>query len=150
MNKKKLIELRCRAWGITVDEYYCNQCSDFSLEDMTRAYRRGKNKGRAELEETNNELKGKLVLSDMVLTDKTKRIKELKEANKTLATMNNSMWVELEKKRAESQGITNKLHQLIKAKELLKRYVKIYVNPYPEEEVELRDEAEQFISEVEK
>ncbi len=86
----------------------------------------------------------------MVLTDKTKRIKELKEANKTLATMNNSMWVELEKKRAESQGITNKLHQLIKAKELLKRYVKIYVNPYPEEEVELRDEAEQFISEVEK
>ena len=26
---------------------------------------------------------------------------ELKEANKTLATMNNNMWVELEKKRAE-------------------------------------------------
>lgn len=30
-----------------------------------------------ELEEENNELKGKLLLSDMVLTDKTKRIKEL-------------------------------------------------------------------------
>ncbi len=45
MNKKKLIELRCKAWGITEDEYYCNQCSDFSLEDMARAYRRGKNKG---------------------------------------------------------------------------------------------------------
>ena len=48
MNKKKLIELRCKAWGITEDEYYCNQCSDFSLEDMARAYRRGKNKGKAE------------------------------------------------------------------------------------------------------
>jgi len=45
MNKKKLISLRCKAWGITEDEYYCNQCSDFSLEDMARAYRRGKNKG---------------------------------------------------------------------------------------------------------
>lgn len=43
--KQKLIELRCKAWGITEDEYYCNQCSDFSLEDMARAYRRGKNKG---------------------------------------------------------------------------------------------------------
>lgn len=50
MNKKKLIELRCKAWGITEDEYYCNQCSDFSLEDMARAYRRGKNKRRADLE----------------------------------------------------------------------------------------------------
>jgi hypothetical protein len=45
MNKQKLIELRCKAWGITEDEYYCNQCSDFSLEDMARVYRRGKNKG---------------------------------------------------------------------------------------------------------
>jgi ribosomal protein S16 len=45
MTKEKLIELRCKAWGITEDEYYCNQCSDFSLEDMARAYRRGKNKG---------------------------------------------------------------------------------------------------------
>lgn len=57
MNKKKLIELRCKAWGITETEYYCNQCSDFSLEDMARAYRRGKNKGRAELEKENAELK---------------------------------------------------------------------------------------------
>ncbi len=45
VQKKRLIELRCKAWGITEDEYYCNQCSDFSLEDMARAYRRGKNKG---------------------------------------------------------------------------------------------------------
>ena len=57
MNKNKLIELRCKAWGITEDEYYCNQCSDFSLEDMARAYRRGKNKGRADLENENAELK---------------------------------------------------------------------------------------------
>lgn len=57
MNKNKLIELRCKAWGITEDEYYCNQCSDFSLEDMARAYRRGKNKGRAALEKENAELK---------------------------------------------------------------------------------------------
>ena len=48
MNKQKLIKLRCKAWGITEDEYYCNQCSDFSLEDMARAYRRGKNNGKAE------------------------------------------------------------------------------------------------------
>ena len=48
-------------------------------------------------------------------------------------------------------GETEKDEQLTKAKELIKRYVKIYVNPYPEEEVELRNEAEQFLnSEVEK
>lgn len=57
MNKKKLIELRCKAWGITEDEYYCNQCSDFSLEDMARAYRRGKNKGRDDLLKEITELK---------------------------------------------------------------------------------------------
>lgn len=60
MNKKKLIELRCKAWGITETEYYCNQCSDFSLEDMARAYRRGKNKGRADLEKENAERKAQL------------------------------------------------------------------------------------------
>lgn len=52
MNKETLIKLRCDAWGITEAEYYSNQCSDFSLEDMARAYRRGKNKGRAELKES--------------------------------------------------------------------------------------------------
>lgn len=60
MNKKKLIKLRCKAWGITEDEYYCNQCSDFSLEDMARAYRRGKNKGRADLEKQIAELKAQI------------------------------------------------------------------------------------------
>ena len=38
--------------------------------------------------------------------------------------------------------------KLEKAKELLKRYVKIYANPYPEEEIELKNEAEQFLQEV--
>lgn len=38
--------------------------------------------------------------------------------------------------------------QLTKAKEIIKRYVKIYVNPYPEEEIELRNEAEQFLKEA--
>lgn len=67
MNKKKLIELRCEAWGITEAEYYCNQCSDFSLEDMARTYRRGKNKGRAELEAQIAELKEKLEITDLAL-----------------------------------------------------------------------------------
>lgn len=61
MNKQKLIELRCKAWGITEDEYYCNQCSDFSLEDMARAYRRGKNKGRAELEAQIEKMKSDVI-----------------------------------------------------------------------------------------
>lgn len=76
---------------------------------------------------------------------------QMKEANETLATMNNSMWVELEKKRAESQGITNKLHQLIKAKELLKQWVELYkpkLEGYPI--TPIQEQTEQFLSEVEK
>ena len=129
MNEKKLIKLRCKAWGITEDEYYCNQCSDFSLEDMARAYRRGKNKGRADLEKENT---------------------ELKEQIKTLATMNNNMWVELEKKRAESQGITNKLHQLIKAKERIRDLLEIIKRPYQftaPRKIQIVNEAEQLIKE---
>lgn len=60
MNNQKLIKLRCKAWGITEDEYYCNRCSDFSLEDMARAYRRGKNKGRTDATKENAELKSRL------------------------------------------------------------------------------------------
>lgn len=73
---------------------------------------------------------------------------QLKEANQTLAAMNASMWVELEKKRAESQGITNKLRQLIKAKEIvkiLKDDLSMYSGAYQKEIVE----AERFLSEVE-
>ena len=60
MTKEKLIKLRCKAWGITEAEYYCNQCSDFSLEDMSRAYRRGKNKGRADIAKENAGLKAQI------------------------------------------------------------------------------------------
>lgn len=42
--KIKLKDLRCKAWGITEDEYYCKWCGDFDLDDMYKAYRRGKNK----------------------------------------------------------------------------------------------------------
>ena len=89
-----------------------------------------------------------------------KRITELKEANETLATMNNNMWVELEKKRAESQGITNRLHQLTKAKEIIQSFQKFanneieYDPEHPQEHTDLWNslckEAEQFLKELEK
>lgn len=74
---------------------------------------------------------------------------QLKEANQTLATMNESMWVELEMKRAESQGIANRLHQLAKANEIikvLKDSLSMYSGAYQKEIAE----AERFLSEVEK
>ena len=75
---------------------------------------------------------------------------QLKEANETLATMNDNMWVELEKKRAESQGITNKLHQLIKAKKIIEKLISLNRKEWIYSDV--REEAEQFLkdSEVEK
>lgn len=82
---------------------------------------------------------------------------QLKEANETLATMNNNMWVELEKKRAESQGITNKLHQLIEAKELIGKFsdfanLEVEYDPeHPQEHTDLWNElckkAEAFLKE---
>lgn len=85
-----------------------------------------------------------------------KRIVELEEANKTLFTMNNNMWVELEMKRAESQGIINRLHQLIKAKEIIKKLKALYLTPVVtkddvKRQDEILEEVEQFLnSEVEK
>lgn len=75
---------------------------------------------------------------------------QLKEANETLATMNNNMWVELEKKRAESQGITNKLHQLIKAKEIIREFVEwaTWQGSNCPSFKSIQDKAEQFLSEV--
>ena len=83
---------------------------------------------------------------------------QLKEANETFATMNNGMWVELEKKRAESQGITNRLHQLIKAKSVIKKFYDFVNNgiEYDPENSEVHtkmwnelcEQAEQFLSEV--
>ena len=98
MNKQKLIELRCKAWGITEIEYYCNQCSDFSLEDMARAYRRGKNKGASDIAIQNGrfyqkqmqdiydkknkqiaELENKLANADYQLEGRDNEIRELNE-----------------------------------------------------------------------
>ena len=76
-----------------------------------------------ELEKEKCELLGIIQGKDKAIADLKKENAELKEANQTLATMNENMWVKLEEKRAESQGITNKLHQLIKAKEIIKDFV---------------------------
>ena len=132
MNKKKLIELRCKAWGITEDEYYCNQCSDFSLEDMARAYRRGKNKGARDKAIQNvgfyqkqmqdiydkknkqiAELEDKLANADYQLEGRDNEIRELKAENE--ANENGA------KKYAEFYFETN--DQLTKAKELLKEWL---------------------------
>lgn len=76
-------------------------------------------------------------------------IEELKKANETLATMNNDMWVELEKKRAESQGITNKLHQLIKAKDLIRNIIRVTWKEGWNYSLDWKVKAEQFLEEVE-
>ena len=44
------------------------------------------------------------------------RNKQLEEANATLGVMHECLWVECQKLRAESQGITKKLHELAKLK----------------------------------
>ena len=90
-----------------------------------------------------------------------KHITELEKENKTMRSeigIAKGYIERIEKENAELKSergceTCTKFDEvkLTKAKELLKRYVKIYVNPYPEEEIELRDEAEQFLrdSEVE-
>ena len=94
--------------------------------------------------------------NDYELTEVYKKVEQLekensqlKEANQILATMNESMWVELEKKRAESQGITNKLHQLIKAKEIIKELLdtQSQLDPYRDIFKDRILKAEQFLSE---
>jgi hypothetical protein len=174
MNKQKLIELRCKAWGITEDKYYCNQCSDFSLEDMARAYRRGKNKGakvkekelnayyQNELDEVyknyadrlkdvlkeNEKLKIKVAYRHEVQTMLEKRIAELEKENAELrARLNaiNLLTPELEKKsRLKKQ-------QLTKAKEIIKDFLLMAKVEHLKDRYETVDEAEQFLnSEVEK
>ena len=82
-----------------------------------------------------------------------KEIAQLKEANQTLATMNESMWVELEMKRAESQGIMNRLHQLAKAKEIIKGLLLAEEGNYfcdvhaDREHIKARKKAEEFLKE---
>jgi hypothetical protein len=130
MNKQKLIELRCKAWGITEDEYYCNQCSDFSLEDMARAYRRGKNKG----------ARDKAIQNVGFYQEQMQDIYDKK--NKQIA--------ELETRCNE---LFLQTMQLTNAKELLNEFMRI--SKASDEDFEhdysgLIEQAEQFLSEVEK
>lgn len=66
MDKGKLIKLRCKAWGISETDYYINQCGDFSIRDMARAYRRGKNKGYSLIEEALKVFTPKNEMIDMI------------------------------------------------------------------------------------
>ena len=115
MNKKKLIELRCKAWGITEDEYYCNQCADFSLEDMARAYRRVKNKGRAELEKKNADLQKSY--DNIYFSMRTLR-EENAELRKESEVVSCNMFCRDNHFRLQDQ--------LTKAKELLAKWVELY------------------------
>jgi hypothetical protein len=134
MNKKKLIELRCKAWGITEDEYYCNQCSDFSLEDMARAYRRGKNKGRADLE------KQIAVLKEGVAVGST--------FNKGLNSLNKALEEERDKYR---NMVFGKDERLTKATKVIKDIVEVMVIApiqYSErQKIDVLEKAEQFLKE---
>lgn len=65
--KKKLKDLRCKAWGITEDYYYECWCGDFQLEDMYRAYRRGKNKVHKEAKEIIKDLLDILFINDCAI-----------------------------------------------------------------------------------
>ena len=141
MNKNKLIELRCKAWGITEDEYYCNQCSDFSLEDMARAYRRGKNKGRAELEKENAELKAGVEKRDSdILT-----LKGLTERQrlKLDALEGQTPWKDI-KDKSELIG------KLTKAKEIIRNIIRVTWGEGWNYSLEWKVKAEQFLKEVEK
>lgn len=133
MNKNKLIELRCKAWGITEDEYYCNQCSDFSLEDMARAYRRGKNKGRADLEKENAELRKVAEFQQSSNMSRYFENKKLKEGlavgsifNKALNSMNKSLEEDRDKYR---NMVFDKIAQLDQAKEIINE---LLMNSYDE------------------
>ena len=133
MNKQKLIELRCKAWGITEDEYYCNQCSDFSLEDMARAYRRGKNKGARDKAIQNVGFYQKQMQD--IYDKKNKQIAEL-ERDFRICEKNADTYYD----------------RLTKAKELLKEFVHHYKAKtiYIKNMKDLLEQAEQFLSEVEK
>lgn len=128
------------------EEYCANNCGD--CYGCHKKYRKNKN-----CERIKSMIKTYLASAE----PREKRIKQLEEANTTLATMNNSMWIELEKKRAESQGITNRLHELIRAREIIKKFYDFVNNgieydpEHPQEHTdlwnELCKEAEQFIKE---
>ena len=143
MNKQKLIELRCKAWGITEDEYYCNQCSDFSLEDMARAYRRGKNKGARDKAIQNVGFYQKQMQD--IYDKKNKQIAELEKENAELRTRCNELFLQT--------------MQLTKAKEIIKKFSEFVNNEveydpeHPQEHTDLWnklcEEAEQFLKDIE-
>jgi hypothetical protein len=110
MNKQKLIELRCKAWGITEDEYYCNQCSDFSLEDMARAYRRGKNKGARDKAIQNVGFYQKQMQD--IYDKKNKQIADLDMTVGTLRTFSNEQATNIENLQKENAELKLKLKAL--------------------------------------
>jgi hypothetical protein len=144
MNKKKLIELRCKAWGITEDEYYCNQCSDFSLEDMARAYRRGKNKGRADLEKENAELK-KNYEDSLIACGVLKAKVDTLAQSSPLESMQDAL--------ITTQKVVNEKQkeQLTKATKVIKDIVEVMVIApiqYSErQKIDVLEKAEQFLKE---
>jgi hypothetical protein len=152
MNKQKLIELRCKAWGITEDEYYCNQCSDFSLEDMARAYRRGKNKGARDKAIQNVGFYQKQMQD--IYDKKNKQIAELEKEN---AALKEKLKPENCLKSLAKKGYVKfTSEQLTEAKEIIREFMKYEINEYDGSlEIhfeELKKQAEQFLkeSEVEK
>lgn len=152
MTKEILVKLRCRAWGITEDEYYCNQCSDFSLEDMARAYRRGKNKGRNDIVKELADLKERLLKVENAYKKKFDAEWRLNELYQKLLTD----YANATKCSQEyfTRYITRE-EQLTKAKKLLKTMVQYYRELESGADFENIDgskikEAEQFIKENEK
>lgn len=129
-----------------------------------------------QLEETNNELKGKLVLSDMVLTDKTKRIKELEDKLMDKVCLESLDIVsgkikQLEKENAELKlklealdgqtpwkDIKDKsevIGQFTKAKEIIKELVRVEYgdftyDDYSKELSKVLEQAERFLKDLEK
>lgn len=128
---------------------------EINLHLHAEDYIKSLEKENAELKKINSETLTQLNLDNGELIIENEKLRkenaELKEANKTLATMKNDMWVELEKKRAESQGITNKLHQLTKAKEIIKELMSFSVqlcdSRHTVDFEKTREQAEQFLKE---
>jgi predicted nuclease with TOPRIM domain len=140
MNKQKLIKLRCKAWGITEDEYYCNQCSDFSLEDMARAYRRGKNKGARDKAIQNVGFYQKQMQD--IYDKKNKQIADLEKENAELKEKLNFSTQYYQGEKAKEQ--------LTKAKELIKNIIRVTWSEGWNYSPDWKVKAERFLSEVEK
>ena len=138
----------CHKWFMRWREVKREELEVFSkIEELEKENEELRNNGFTVSAMTEQQLKVAIEKGEQL----EKENAELKKANQTLATMKNDMWVELEKKRAESQGITNRLHQLTKAKELLMKWVELFkpkgdnIPPTP-----IQVDTEQFLKEIEK